>query len=55
MDEKRKQRLIKERARRILIANRAKPTAKDYLQRALVVMVIVLILAAALFVYTNLR
>lgn len=55
MDEKRRQRLIKERARRIQIANKAKPSTKDYLQRALVVMVIVLILAAALFVYNNLR
>tara|TARA_R110001592_G_scaffold69489_1_gene213161 strand:+ start:22435 stop:22602 length:168 start_codon:yes stop_codon:yes gene_type:complete len=55
MDDKTRQRLIKQRARRIQTANKAKLTTKDYLQRALVVMVIALILAAALFVYNNLR
>jgi len=51
MDEKTRQRLIKERARRIQTASKSKMTSKDYLQRALVVLVIALILAAALFVY----
>lgn len=55
MDEKRKQRIIRQRARRIQVANKSKLTSKDYLQRALVVMVIALILAAALFVYQNMR
>lgn len=55
MDEKTRQKLIKQRARRIQAASKAELTTKDYLQRALVVMVIVLILAGALFVYNNLR
>jgi hypothetical protein len=55
MDDKTRQRQIKRRARSIQTANKAKLTSKDYLQRTLVVMVIVLILAAALFVYQSAR
>ena len=55
MDDKTRQKQIRRRARRIQTANKTKLSSKDYLQRALVVMVIALILAAALFVYQNMR
>jgi len=42
---------VRQRARQIKKAQKAKLTTKDYLQRALVVLIILLILAAALFVY----
>lgn len=52
--EKARRQEIRQRAKRIKKAQ-TKLTTKDYLQRAIVVMVIVLILAAALFVYNNMR
>ena len=42
-------RVVRQRARRIKKATKAKATAKDYLQNALVILVIAVILAAALY------
>lgn len=53
--EREYRRRVRRRARNIKKANKAELTTKDYIQRALVVMLIVLILAAAMFVYNKMR
>ncbi len=51
--ERRRSLAVRERAKQIKKAQKPKLTTKDYVQRALVVLIIVLILAAALFIYEN--
>lgn len=48
-------RKVRSRARKIRKANKTQLTTKDYIQRTLVVLLIVLILAGALFVYNKMR
>ncbi len=52
--EKARRQEVRRRAKKIKKAQ-VKLSTKDYLQRALVVMVIVLILSAAMWIYNNMR
>lgn len=52
--EKKKSQAVRQRAKQIKKAQKAELNTKDYVQRALVVLIIVLILSAALFIYENL-
>lgn len=52
--EKKRSQAVRDRAKQIRKAQKAELSTKDYVQRALVVLIIVVILAAALFIYENL-
>lgn len=54
MDSKQK-RAVRQRAQNIRKAQTGKLTTKDYLQRGLVVLIILVILATAMFIYQNIR
>lgn len=48
-------RRVRRRARDIKKASKPELTTKDYIQRGLVVLLIILILGAAMYVYNNIR
>lgn len=52
--EKKRSEAVRHRAKQIRKAQKPKLSTKDYIQRALVVLIIVVILSAALFIYENL-
>ena len=52
--EKQRRSDVRQRAKQIRKAQKANLSTKDYLQWALVVLIILIILAAALFIYENL-
>lgn len=52
--EKKRSQAVRERAKQIKKAQKGELTTKDYIQRALVVLIIIVILSAALFIYENL-
>lgn len=52
--ERKRSEAVRHRAKQIRKAQKPMLSTKDYIQRALVVLIIVVILSAALFIYENL-